>query len=244
MGGAEYIVSKYIDANQNTLYYQKFNVSPSATYPIYTHQYMTNIRAHSQEAYSTYKSYRDNNLLDNTYEFLIPVYNNMPNDNEVILPDDTKEEEIVTTPNIDINTGVVASGYKIDSDTISNISFNTSIDTINNRLSSINANLKVTDYLDRYGNKASGNVGTEDTLVISNGTTTKSYKIVIYGDNNGDGKVSVVDLLRVQKDILGSSSMSSYDKRASDINKDGKVDVVDLLRVQKQILGNNVIEQE
>ena len=244
MGGAEYIVSKYIDANQNTLYYQKFNVSPSATYPIYTHQYMTNIRAHSQEAYSTYKSYRDNNLLDNTYEFLIPVYNNMPNDNEVILPDDTKEEEIVTTPNIDINTGVVASGYKIDSDTISNISFNTSIDTINNRLSSINANLKVTDYLDRYGNKASGNVGTGDTLVISNGTTTKSYKIVIYGDNNGDGKVSVVDLLRVQKDILGSSSMSSYDKKASDINKDGKVDVVDLLRVQKQILGNNVIEQE
>ena len=89
-------------------------------------------------------------------------------------------------------------------------------------MSSINANLKVTDYLDRYGNKASGNVGTGDTLVISNGTTTKSYKIIIYGDNNGDGKVSVVDLLRVQKDILGSSSMSSYDKKASDINKDGK----------------------
>lgn len=244
MGGAEYIVSKYIDANQNTLYFQKFNVSPNASYPIYTHQYMANVRAHSQEAYSTYKSYRDNNLLDNTYEFLIPVYNNMPNDNEVILPDEEEEEEIVTTPNIDINTGVVASGYKIDSDTISNISFNTSIDTINNRLGSINANLKVTDYLDRYGNKASGNVGTGDTLVISNGTTTKSYKIVIYGDNNGDGKVSVVDLLRVQKDILGSSSMSTYDKKASDTNKDGKVDVVDLLRVQKQILGNDVIEQE
>ena len=103
--------------------------------------------------------------------------------------------------------------------------------------------MKVTSYLDRYGNKASGNVGTGDTLVITNGSTTKSYKVVIYGDNNGDGKVSILDLLRVQKDILGSSSLSTYDKKASDTNRDGKIDVVDLLRVQKQLLGNNVIEQ-
>ncbi len=243
MGGTEYIASKYINANQNTLYYQKFNVSPDAVYPIYTHQYMTNIRAHSQEAYSIYKSYKNNNLLNNTYEFLIPVYNNMPNDNEVILPDDDKEEEIVTTPDIDVNTGVVGSGFKIDGDVISNISFNTSIDEINSKLSSVNANLKITSYLDRYGNSASGNIGTGDTLVISNGSTTKSYKVVIYGDNNGDGKTSIVDLLRVQKDILGSSNLSTYDKKASDTNRDGKVDVVDLLRVQKQILGNSTIEQ-
>ena len=244
MGGVNYIVGAYVNNGQNTLYYQKFNVAPDAFYPTYTHQYMTNIRAASSEAYSTYKSYRDNDLLGNSYEFLIPVYNNMPNDNEVILPDDEdKEEEIVTTPEIDVNTGVVGAGFKIDGDVISNISFNTNVDVINSKLSSVNANLKVTSYLDRYGNKASGNVGTGDTLVITNGSTTKSYKVVIYGDNNGDGKVSILDLLRVQKDILGSSSLSTYDKKASDTNRDGKIDVVDLLRVQKQLLGNNVIEQ-
>ena len=243
MGGTEYIASKYIDANQNTLYYQKFNVAPTSTYPTYTHQYMANIRAHQQEAYKIYKSYNENNLLNNTYEFLIPVYLNMPNDNEVILPDTDNDEELVTTPDIDLNVGVVASGLKVDNDTISNISFNTSVDTINATLNSVNANLKVVEYLDRYGNKASGNIGTGDTLVISNGTTTTSYKVIIYGDNNGDGKVSVVDLLRVQKDILGSSNLSNYDTKASDTNKDGKVDIVDLLRVKKQLLGNNVIEQ-
>ncbi len=243
MGGVSYIAEKFISANQNTLYYQKFNVSPIAGKPIYTGQYMTNIKAAASEASSTYKSYKNNNFLNNTYEFLIPVYNNMPNDNEVVLPDDDNEEEIVTTPDIDVNTGVVASGFKIDGDVISNISFNTNIDTINSKLSSINANLKVDSYLDRYGNKASGNVGTGDTLVISNGSTTKSYKVVIYGDNNGDGKTSIVDLLRDQKDILGSSNLSTYDRRASDTNRDSKVDVVDLLRVQKQILGNSTIEQ-
>ena len=243
MGGVEYIVGNYVNAGQNTLYYQKFNVSPDALYPHYTHQYMTNVRAAAQESYSTYKSYKENNLLNNSYEFLIPVYDNMPNDNEVILPDDG-EEDVVTTPNIDINNGVVGAGFKINSDVISNISFNTSIDNINSKLSSVNANLKVTSYLDRNGNKASGNVGTGDTLVISNGSTTKSYKVVIYGDNNGDGKITVLDLLRVRKDILGSSTLSTYDKIASDTNRDGKIDVIDLLRVQKEILGISVIEQE
>lgn len=243
MGGVSYIAEKFIYANQNTLYYQKFNVSSLAVKPVYTGQYMTNIKAAASEASSTYKSYKNNNLLNNSYEFLIPVYNNMPNDNEVILPDKDNEEDIITTPNIDINTGVVGAGFKIDRDIITNISFNTSIDVINSKLNSVNSNLKVVSYFDRYGKNASGNIGTGDTLVISNGATTKSYKVVIYGDNNGDGKVSVVDLLRVQKDILGNSNLSTYDRRASDNNRDGKVDVVDLLRVQKQILGSSTIEQ-
>lgn len=243
MGGVSYIAEKFISANQNTLYYQKFNVSSLAVKPIYTGQYMTNIKAAASEASSTYKSYKNNNLLNNSYEFLIPVYNNMPNDNEVILPDEDNEEDIITTPNIDINTGVVGADFKIDRDIITNISFNTSVDVINSRLNSVNSNLKVVNYFDRYGKKASGNIGTGDTLVISNGVTTKSYKVVIYGDNNGDGKVSVVDLLRVQKDILGNSNLSTYDRKASDNNRDGKVDVVDLLRVQKQILGSSTIEQ-
>ncbi len=243
MGGVSYIAEKFIYANQNTLYYQKFNVSSLAVKPVYTGQYMTNIKAAASEASSTYRSYKNNNLLNNSYEFLIPVYNNMPNDNEVILPDKDNEEDIITTPNIDINTGVVGAGFKIDRDIITNISFNTSIDVINSKLNSVNSNLKVVSYFDRYGKNASGNIGTGDTLVISNGATTKSYKVVIYGDNNGDGKVSVVDLLRVQKDILGNSNLSTYDRRASDNNRDGKVDVVDLLRVQKQILGSSTIEQ-
>ena len=174
MGGTEYIASKYIDANQNTLYYQKFNVSPDALYPIYTHQYMTNIRAHSQEAYSTYKSYKENNLLDNSYEFLIPVYNSMPNDNEVILPDDSEGEELQKPTTIDIDQGIVATGLKVNGDTIYNINFNTSVDSINHALNSISANLSVVSYLDRYGNSASGNVGTGDTLVMSNGPTRNS----------------------------------------------------------------------
>ena len=67
--------------------------------------------------------------------------------------------------------------------------------------------------------------------------------MLIYGDNNGDGDISIVDLLRCQKHLLNSSSLTSIDITATDTNKDGKVDVVDLLRVQKQLLGQNIIDQ-
>ena len=243
MGGAEYIVAKFVEANQHTLYYQKFNVDPNSTFPTYTNQYMTNVRAHASEAYSIYKSYKENNLLDNVYEFLIPVYNNMPNENDTIVPDDTKEEEIVEGEAVALNEGIVAAGLKVNDDTIYNISYNTSVDTINSYLNSISAKLKVDAYLDRYGNKASGNIGTGDTLVISNGVTSKAYKVAIYGDNNGDGKVTIVDLLRCQKHILNSSNLTDIDMVTTDVNRDGKIDIIDLLRIQKQILGKSIIEQ-
>lgn len=75
LGGAQYIATSYINKGQNTLYLQKFNV---AYYPYYSHQYMTNVKAPTSEAYSQYRSYSALNILDQSYVFYIPVYKNMP----------------------------------------------------------------------------------------------------------------------------------------------------------------------
>ena len=77
-GGAEFIASGYISAGQNTSYLKKFNVNPSSAYSKYTHQYMANLSAPYSEAYSAYKSYKDNGLIDLTLHFAIPIYENMP----------------------------------------------------------------------------------------------------------------------------------------------------------------------
>ena len=168
----------------------------------------------------------------------------MPNDNTSIEPDEDPNEEVVTPETINIDTGVVAAGFKVDNDVMMGIDFNTSRDTVNSILNSVNANLTVTSYLDRNGNPASGNIGTGDTLLISNGKDVKAYKVIIYGDNNGDGKVSVLDLLRCQKYLLGNNNITGNDIKATDTNGDGTVNVVDLLRIQKQILGENAITQK
>ncbi len=52
-GGAQYLGEKYINAGQNTMYLQRFNVKSNGTYSIYTHQYMTNISGAASEAAST-----------------------------------------------------------------------------------------------------------------------------------------------------------------------------------------------
>ncbi|MDE6292140.1 MAG: dockerin type I repeat-containing protein, partial [Bacilli bacterium] len=61
---------------------------------------------------------------------------------------------------------------------------------------------------------------------------------VIYGDVSGDGKVNALDLLQVQKSILGSYDLTKEQRRAGDTSGDGKVNALDLLQMQKSILGS------
>lgn len=76
--GAKFIADGYINAGQDTMYYQKFNTAPDAKYSSFTHQYMTNIIAPSSESLSTYYSYDDLNITSKALVFNIPVYDNMP----------------------------------------------------------------------------------------------------------------------------------------------------------------------
>lgn len=78
LGGADIISANYIKKGQDTLYLQKFNVSPTASNPLYTHQYMQNIAAPTSEALSMKKLYESAGALENTFVFKIPVYENMP----------------------------------------------------------------------------------------------------------------------------------------------------------------------
>ncbi len=86
--------------------------------------------------------------------------------------------------------------------------------------------------------KASGIVATGDILRLYSGATLcKSYPVVIYGDANGDGKVSSSDLRATQKHILGVTKLSGYYVTSADSGKDGKITSSDLRTTQKHILG-------
>ena len=77
IGGAKFLSEDYISIGQNTLYFEKFDVSRSNGH--YTHQYMQNLTAPLTEGVTTYSSYSSiNGLLDEALVFIIPVYNNMP----------------------------------------------------------------------------------------------------------------------------------------------------------------------
>ncbi len=76
-GGAIWIATNYIAVGQDTLYFQKYDVVNNGT-QLYNHQYMQNIYAARSEGITTYNTYKSIGLLDNNYNFIIPVYENMP----------------------------------------------------------------------------------------------------------------------------------------------------------------------
>ena len=74
-GGAIFIGDSYINQGQDTVYLQKFDVTGSS---LFWHQYMTNVLAPYSESKSIYTGYKNSNLLDISMNFIIPIYNNMP----------------------------------------------------------------------------------------------------------------------------------------------------------------------
>ena len=87
-------------------------------------------------------------------------------------------------------------------------------------------------------------VGTGNKLAVYVGDTlVQQYEIVVYGDINGDGKVSNLDLVLMQKQILGIESQSGSRLEAANVSKDGGISNKDLVILQKHILGISQIDQ-
>ena len=138
---------------------------------------------------------------------------------------------------------VSKSGYQTDDTYLSGITYNTGVSTIIENLKKYDNTIGV-NVKDKNGNsKSSGTVFTGDRVELSTGSETKVLVIVQYGDTNGDGGISAIDLLNVQKIILNRSNLTGAFLKAADTNRDGKVSAIDLLNVQKHILGKLVISQ-
>lgn len=89
-GGGIFIGASYINVGQNTIYLQKFHINDDKEGELFWHQYMTNVLAPYSEAKSIYNGYQKSGLLETSMNFIIPVFNNMP-------------EISVQSPNINAN---------------------------------------------------------------------------------------------------------------------------------------------
>ena len=76
-GGAKFLKEGYLNEGQSTLYFQKFDVVDNGT-TYFDNQYMQNIRAANDEGNSMYKTYNSVGIVNSSFEFIIPLYENMP----------------------------------------------------------------------------------------------------------------------------------------------------------------------
>lgn len=84
----------------------------------------------------------------------------------------------------------------------------------------------------------SGLVGTGMTAVSSSATVT----IVVTGDVSGDGKITITDVVKLQKSVVGSGSLSGAYAKAADINGDGKVTITDVVQAAQVTVGQRTID--
>lgn len=314
-GGAEFISNGYIGSGQYTLYFEKFNTSPTSSYSKYTHQYMTNVQAPSQEGSNIYSSYKASNLLDNAYVFAIPIYLNMPDyvslptigdivntlssisindtnlsefDPDVLsytyfVTKDTTEINVNATPTSTASTVEGIGKIELDSDetiltikvtsqtgdikvysitvkkvedtqTIEEIFNNLEVKISNNYIKNITKDTKSNDLITNIKRNSPSAVVTittssgsplASTDVLATGQTlniktasneSKDFTLVVKGDTSGDGKVTILDLLQVQKHILNSKKLSNAYFEAGDTSSDGKITILDLLQIQKHLV--------
>lgn len=89
------------------------------------------------------------------------------------------------------------------------------------------------------GKEASGNAATGYLVQAydSNGDAVLKQTVIVRGDNTGDGRVNVLDILNAQRHILGLGSLNGEFKTAADINGNGKIDITDILAMQRDVLG-------
>jgi beta-N-acetylglucosaminidase len=241
-GASSKISSSYIAVGQYTTYLQKFNVVPTTLSKLYNHQYMTNVAAPSSESKTTYNTYKNLDILNGAFTFYIPVYENMST-TITNTSNGATEDKTITTTAVPISTIVKSSGYNYASGYISGIALGTDVATVISSLQAISGSSNIVIKNQNGDVVTSGKIGTGFKVIVSNSSTSEELSAIIYGDTSGDGAITALDLLQIQKYLLGTYSLNNSYLKAGDTSKDGKITALDLLEVQKYILGTYNIEQ-
>ena len=210
VGGSSLISNGYTKAGQDTNYYQKFNTINNSS--LYWNQYMANVRVNPSEAISMYNTYYKNNLLNSSFTFKIPVYNNMP-----------EATTLSTTQNAD-NT---LSSLSVSNCTFTQ-EFNSSVTNyscnVNSSVSSVNVSAKATSSFSSVtstGSKtlSTGNNKIEVKVTAANGDV-KTYTININKENSNTSSK------KTPSDIMSSLGLNNSSNIISGIELNTNVSTI------------------
>ena len=106
-------------------------------------------------------------------------------------------------------------GYYYSSDRLS-------LSVLENIFEGVNAKVKF-----EMNSEETYSTGAKILLEDEDGNILKEYQIVIFGDVNGDGHISVTDSSFIDQHVYNISSLNSIGKFAADINRNGTIQMVD-----------------
>ncbi len=244
-GGIGFVANEYIKKGQNTLYFQKFNVTTNGTY---WHQYQQNLTAAQSEGTTLRSTYQSVNALNSSHTFIIPLYKNMPVSSSVRPETTTGSLPGSDLVRINVNSSLKLRKAPQDNTLVAWLWK----DEIVARLEKATTKIDGT-YWDKV-QKSNGQVGytARETfdyessyklyLVPLNGSTSSGNAQVntqvntTKGDANGDGKLTASDYVLIKNHIMGTTQFDQNALLRADTNGDGKVTASDYVLVKNQLM--------
>ena len=138
-----------------------------------------------------------------------------------------------------IPSSITSGAYAVSGGFISKIPAGTTV-------SQLIANLNEKEYIQVFDNGAAipgaSVVGTGMVVQLMDGAAVKqSVTVIVTGDTNGDGAISITDMLAVKSHLLNKSQLSGAAEKAADTNGDKTISITDFLQIKAHILGKETI---
>jgi hypothetical protein len=187
----------------------------------------------------TVTAYYDNGTSAVITDYMVDGYSSIVGTHEITVSYMGKTDTFTVTVNPGVPSTLTSTKYTISNNTISKITVGTTVDSLLDGLEE-GSYCKVFDGIF----VASGDtiVGTGMVVKIMDGTTAKaSYTIIVTGDTNGDGNITITDMIAIKAHVLKKSTLSGAYAIAADTSGDGGVSVTDFIQIKAFILGKGNI---
>ena len=152
----------------------------------------------------------------------------------------TEKKFTITIYKVDDTTKVsdviAESSLLINGNTIQNIKNSTTIESFKDKL--IKSGAQSIVIKDKNGNDIENTntlIATGQKVVINTSVDSQTYTISVKGDTSGDGVVTILDLLEVQKHIKKAETLKNENLISADTSGDNKVTILDLLEIVQHI---------
>ena len=78
--------------------------------------------------------------------------------------------------------------------------------------------------------------------LLDGGTVKQTAAVVVTGDTNGDGQITITDMLAVKAHVLKKSALAGTAAKAADTSGDKVISITDFIQIKAHILGKDKIQ--
>lgn len=184
-------------------------------------------------------AYYNNNTSGVVTDYTVSGYTSTPGTKTITVTYGGKNATFTVTVKSGVPQSVTSSKFTISGNKISKISAGTTVSALLNGISE-GSYCKV--YNGNSVVSGNSNVGTGMVVKIMDGNTVKaSYTVIVTGDTNGDGNITVTDMIAIKAHVLKKSTLSGVYATAADTNGDSGISITDFIQVKAKILGKGSI---